>query len=155
MRTKDRGCQWPSPRRGFTVIGILVVIVVIAVLAGILASNVLRHVGEAKTVSTHSQIEVLGAALDAYRLDNGRYLTAAQGLATLGRLTTRYPRARVRSAQDRKTGSYCAPPHQPGGGMPAFLVEIDGERFALAGTADWSVLTCALAPHRGNRASPT
>jgi len=66
-------------RRGFTLIEI---IVVIAVLAGLVAPNVFKHVGEAKNVTTRSQIEMLGAALDAYGLDNGRYPTTAQGLAS-------------------------------------------------------------------------
>ncbi len=73
---------------GFTLIEILVVIVVIAVLAGMVAPNVFQHVGEAKNVTARSQIEMLGAALDAYRLDNGRYPTTAQGLAALWHATT-------------------------------------------------------------------
>jgi general secretion pathway protein G len=52
--------------------------VVIAVLASLVAPNVFTHVGEAKHVTARSQIEILGAALDAYRLDNGRYPTTAQ-----------------------------------------------------------------------------
>ena len=70
-------------RAGFTLIEILVVIVVIAVMAGLVAPNVFKHVGEAKNVTARSQIEMLGAALDAYRLDNGRYPVTAQGLAAL------------------------------------------------------------------------
>ena len=68
---------------GFTLIEILVVIVVIAVLASIVAPNVFTHVGEAKNVTARSQIEMLGAALDGYRLDNGRYPTTAEGLDAL------------------------------------------------------------------------
>ncbi len=70
-------------RSGFTLIEILVVIVVIAVLAGMVAPNVFKHVGEAKNVTARSQIEMLGAALDAYRLDTGRYPTTSQGLGAL------------------------------------------------------------------------
>src|SRR6266705_1340391 len=78
------GCRrWARPRSGFTLIEILVVIVVIAVLASMVAPNVFKHVGEAKNVTARSQIEMLGAALDAYRLDNGRYPTTEQGLAAL------------------------------------------------------------------------
>jgi general secretion pathway protein G len=74
--------------RGFTLIEILVVIVVLAVLAGLVAPNVVKHVGEAKNVTARSQIEMLGAALDAYRLDNGRYPTTAQGLGALWQTPT-------------------------------------------------------------------
>ena len=76
-------------RSGFTLIEILVVIVVIAVLAGMVAPNVFKHVGEAKNVTARSQIEMLGAALDAYRLDIGRYPTTSQGLAALWQAPTR------------------------------------------------------------------
>ena len=72
------------PRRaGFTLIEILVVIVVIAILATLVAPNIFRHVGEAKDATAKSQIEMLGAALDAFRLDNGRYPTTEEGLALL------------------------------------------------------------------------
>jgi len=81
-----------ASRAGFTLIEILVVIVVIAVLASLVAPNVFTHVGEAKNVTARSQIEMLGAALDAYRLDNGRYPTTAQGLAALWQTPTQDPR---------------------------------------------------------------
>jgi general secretion pathway protein G len=72
------------PRRsGFTLIEILVVIVVIAILATLVAPNIFRHVGEAKEATAKSQIEMLGAALDAFRLDNGRYPATEEGLASL------------------------------------------------------------------------
>jgi general secretion pathway protein G len=69
--------------RGFTLIEILVVIVVIAILATLVAPNVFQHVGAAKDATAKSQIEMLGAALDAYRLDNGRYPSTEQGLVAL------------------------------------------------------------------------
>jgi general secretion pathway protein G len=70
-------------RGGFTLIEILVVIAVIAMLAALVAPNVFQHVGAAKDATARSQIELLGAALDAYRLDNGRYPTTEQGLDAL------------------------------------------------------------------------
>jgi general secretion pathway protein G len=70
-------------RRGFTLIEVLVVIAVIAMLAALVAPNVFQHVGTAKDATARSQIELLGAALDAYRLDNGRYPTTDQGLDAL------------------------------------------------------------------------
>jgi general secretion pathway protein G len=68
---------------GFTLIEILVVIVVIAILATLVAPNVFRHVGSAKDTTAKSQIEMIGSALDAYRLDNGVYPSSDQGLAAL------------------------------------------------------------------------
>lgn len=81
-------------RQGFTLIEIMVVITVIAILATLVAPNVFRHVGTAMDATARSQIEMLGAALDAYRLDNGRYPTTQQGLEALVSMPNTEPRAR-------------------------------------------------------------
>ena len=78
---RSRGPRGRRP--GFTLIELLVVIVVIGVLASLVAPNIFRHVGTAKETTARAQIEMLGAALDAYRLDTGRYPTTEQGLAAL------------------------------------------------------------------------
>ena len=69
--------------RGFTLIEILVVLVVLAILASLVAPNVFRNVDTARDATARTQIEMLGASLDAYRLDNGRYPTTQQGLEAL------------------------------------------------------------------------
>ena len=89
MRTDARGRR---ARGGFTLIEILVVIAVISLLAALVAPNVFRHVGTAKDAAARSQIEMLGAALDAYRLDNGRYPTTEQGLDALWQEPVANPR---------------------------------------------------------------
>ncbi len=81
-------------RTGFTLIEILVVVAVLSVLAALVAPNVFGHLGTAKDAAARSQMEMLGAALDAYRLDNGRYPTTAQGLAALRAEPTVEPRPR-------------------------------------------------------------
>jgi general secretion pathway protein G len=81
-------------RRGFTLIEILVVVAVLSVLAALVAPNVFQHLGTAKDAAARSQMEMLGAALDAYRLDNGRYPTTAQGLQALREEPTAEPRPR-------------------------------------------------------------
>lgn len=86
------GARRPWVRPGFTLIEILVVIAVLSVLAALVAPNVFRHLGTAKDAAARSQMEMLGAALDAYRLDNGRYPTTAQGLEALWREPTIEPR---------------------------------------------------------------
>ena len=79
-------------RSGFTLIEVLVVIAVISLLAALVAPNVFQNVATAKDGAARSQIEMLGAALDAYRLDNGRYPTTAQGLEALYTMPTVEPR---------------------------------------------------------------
>lgn len=76
---------------GFTLIEILVVITVIAVLASLVSPMIFRNVGDAKISSARAQIELLGLALDSYRLDNDRYPTTAQGLNSLEILPTIEP----------------------------------------------------------------
>ena len=80
-----------AARSGFTLIEILVVIAVLAMLAALVAPNVFQHLGTAKDATARSQIELLGAGLDAYRLDNGRYPTTQQGLDALQTLPTSQP----------------------------------------------------------------
>lgn len=79
---------------GFTLIEILVVVAVLSVLAALVAPNVFQHLGTAKDAAARSQMEMLGAALDAYRLDNGRYPTTQQGLGALRTEPTVEPRPR-------------------------------------------------------------
>jgi general secretion pathway protein G len=79
---------------GFTLIEILVVITVIAILASLVTPMVFRNVGDAKTSTTRAQIEILGLALDAYRLDNDYYPSSAQGLEALRTLPPGEPAAR-------------------------------------------------------------
>ena len=84
-----------SPRAGFTLIELLVVIVVIGMLAALVAPNVFAHIGRSKEATARSQIELLGAALDAYRLDNDTYPTGEQGLEALRREPLAEPRPRA------------------------------------------------------------
>ncbi len=81
-------------RRGFTLIEILVVITVIAILASLVTPMVFRNVGDAKVSATRAQIEILGLALDAYRLDNDYYPSTAQGLDALRQPPSGEPAAR-------------------------------------------------------------
>jgi general secretion pathway protein G len=81
-------------RGGFTLIEVMVVIAVLAILAALVAPNIFGHLGTAKDVAARSQMEMLGASLDAYRLDNGRYPTTAQGLEALRVLPSVEPRPR-------------------------------------------------------------
>ncbi len=80
----DSSLRFPGQRPpGFTLIELLVVIVIIATLATLVAPNIFRHIGQANDATARAQIEMFGAALDAHRLDTGRYPTTREGLDAL------------------------------------------------------------------------
>src|ERR1700681_3048700 len=85
--TTSRGWR-PS---GFTLIELLVVIIVIGLLAGLVGPRILGRVSEAKSATARTQIELLGTALDNYKLDNGAYPTTEQGLSALQEKPAREP----------------------------------------------------------------
>jgi general secretion pathway protein G len=68
---------------GFTLLELLVVLGIIAMLAGIVGPQVMKHMGESKTKAAKVQIEDLSATLDMYKLDAGTYPTTEQGLQAL------------------------------------------------------------------------
>ena len=69
--------------RGFTLLELLVVMVIIGLLAGIVAPQYFAQLGKSNTKVTRAQIEAFGQALDQFRLDVGQYPTTEQGLAAL------------------------------------------------------------------------
>jgi general secretion pathway protein G len=70
--------------RGFTLLELLVVIVIIGLLAGYVAPRYFAQVGKSETQVARAQIESIEKALDHYRLDNRRYPTNEEGLAAIG-----------------------------------------------------------------------
>ncbi len=69
--------------KGFTLIELLVVMVILGLLAALVGPRLFGHVGAANQKAAKTQIEMLGSALDAFRLDVGRYPTTAEGLNAL------------------------------------------------------------------------
>jgi general secretion pathway protein G len=69
--------------RGFTLLELMVVIVIIGVLAALIAPQVLSRVGQAKTTAAQADISSIMNALKIYKLDNGRYPSSDQGLQAL------------------------------------------------------------------------
>lgn len=68
---------------GFTLIELLVVLMILGLLAGLVGPQVLRYLGGAKTETAKLQIEELGAGLDLFYLEVGRYPTTDETLTAL------------------------------------------------------------------------
>lgn len=69
--------------RGFTLIELMVVIVILGILAGLIIPRVMGRPDEARRAKAKMQIESIETALKLYRLDNGAYPTTEQGLQAL------------------------------------------------------------------------
>jgi general secretion pathway protein G len=69
--------------RGFTLLELLVVIVIIGLLAAYVGPKYFSQLGKSEITVTKAQIEAFEKALDTFRLDVGRYPTTEEGLAAL------------------------------------------------------------------------
>lgn len=69
--------------RGFTLIEIMVVVIIIGLLAAVIVPSVMGRVDEARIVKAKGDIHALETALMMYRIDNSKYPTTEQGLNAL------------------------------------------------------------------------
>ncbi len=69
--------------RGFTLIEIMVVVIIIGLLAALVGPKFFGKISTAKQNAAKAQIELFGTALDTFRLDVGRYPTTEEGLKAL------------------------------------------------------------------------
>ena len=69
--------------KGFTLVELLVVMVIIGLLAALVGPKLFPNLGKGKQSAAKAQIGLLGQALDQMRLDTGRYPTSQEGLAAL------------------------------------------------------------------------
>ncbi len=81
----DRAKQETERRgqRGFTLVELLVVLVILGLIAGFATPQVIKFLGKAKADAARVQVERLSGVLDLYRLELGRYPTSGEGLEAL------------------------------------------------------------------------
>lgn len=71
------------PTRGFTLLELLVVVVIIGLLAAFVAPKYFGQIGRSKMQITKAQIEAFEKGLDQYRIDTGHYPSTESGLVAL------------------------------------------------------------------------
>lgn len=73
----------PGTGRGFTLLELLVVMVIIGLLAGYVGPKFFGQIGKSEVKAARAQMDALQKSLDQYRIDVGRYPATEQGLAAL------------------------------------------------------------------------
>lgn len=74
---------FPRQARGFTLIEIMVVVVILGILAALVVPNILSNVDTARITAAKQDIRAIESALDMYRLDNFTYPSTQYGLDAL------------------------------------------------------------------------
>ena len=69
--------------KGFTLIEIMVVVLIMGLLAGLIGVNVVRYLDESRVKAAAAQIKSLEEALELYRMETGAYPTTNEGLSVL------------------------------------------------------------------------
>jgi general secretion pathway protein G len=80
---KAERMQRAADTRGFTLIELMVVIVILGILAGMIVPRIMDRPEEARRTKAGVDIGAIGQALKLYKLDNGKYPTSEQGLTAL------------------------------------------------------------------------
>ena len=70
-------------RRGFTLVEIMVVVIVLAILAAVVLPNVTGRTDEAKVAKSQADLALFGNLIESFKLDMGRYPTEEEGLEVM------------------------------------------------------------------------
>jgi general secretion pathway protein G len=105
------------PARGFTLLEIMIVVVIIGILAAFIAPNIIGRTDEARLTRVQQDLRSIESALKLYRLDNFRYPTTDQGLDALVDKPTTPPEPR----NWREGGYFDRLPTDPWGGDYLYL----------------------------------
>jgi len=112
-------------QRGFTLIEILVVVIIIGILGAIIVPNIMGRPDQARVTAAESDLRNLANALDLYRLDNFTYPSTEQGLEALVQKPSGFPEPKNYSPD----GYIKALPTDPWGSP--YVYERDGDSFRL------------------------
>jgi general secretion pathway protein G len=103
--------------RGFTLIEIMVVVVIMGILAALVVPKLMGRADDARIIAAKQDISTIMQALKLYKLDNQRYPTTEQGLQSLVQKPTSGP-----TANGWKSGGYIDKlPKDPWGGQYQYL----------------------------------
>ncbi|RYY29438.1 MAG: type II secretion system protein GspG [Sphingomonadales bacterium] len=110
---------------GFTLLEVMIVLIIVAILASLVAVNVMGRPDEAKATATKTNLSTISGALKMYRLDNGSYPTTEQGLKALVEKTSAPP-----APATFPQGGYLSAPAADGWGKP-YEYSSDGSSFTI------------------------
>ena len=124
-----------SPQRGFTLLEVMVVVVILGILAALVVPKIISRPDDARVIAAKQDIASLMQTLKLYRLDNQRYPTTEQGLQALASRPNTAP-----IPPNWKSGGYVERlPKDPWGNPyqylnPGVYAEIDVYSFGAGGT---------------------